>query len=134
MRLVIDSNVWISALVFGGNPRKLLELVVRQGHTIVASEEIFSETRRVLNNKFPDFVDDFEKLIVVLKPHMSMAKLGSIDVKVSRDPNDDYIIETALTGGAKYIVSGDKDLLELNNYQEIIICDPKSAINALTSA
>ena len=65
MRLVVDSNVWISALVFGGNPRKLLELVAQEGHFIVTCEELFTETRRILHTKFPDFINDFDNLLSI---------------------------------------------------------------------
>lgn len=131
MRIVIDSNVWISALVFGGKPRKLLESVIRQGHTVVVSEEIYTETRRVLHKKFPDFVGDFEELIVILQPFTEKVKLGSVSIKISRDSGDDFIIETAVIGRAKIIVSGDKDLLVVGKYKNIQIGDTKSILKLL---
>ncbi len=133
MRLVIDSNVWISALVFGGNPRKLFETIVKNGHAIIISEELFTEIRRVLHQKFPDFVVDFEELILVLKPLSTGVRLGSLNIKICRDPADDYIIETAVIGGAEYIVSGDNDLLVIGHYENINICNVKSALGLLSS-
>ena len=59
MRIVIDSHIWISALVFGGKPRCIFERAVVDGWTIITSEEIFTEVRRILTAKFVDFVDDF---------------------------------------------------------------------------
>ena len=53
MQIVIDSTVWVSALVFGGNPRKVFERVVGEGHTLVISQEILSETRIVTGKQFP---------------------------------------------------------------------------------
>ena len=131
MRIVIDSNVWISALVFGGNPRKLLETIVRNGHEVVVSEEIFTETRRILHKKFPDFIEDFKDLIEVLKPFTHTVKLGSVTVKISRDSADDFILETAIIGNTKYIVSGDKDLLVLDEYKDIRICNAKTILTLL---
>ncbi len=63
--VVVDSNVWISALVFGVAPRRVFETVVREGLRLVASAEILTETRRVVAAKFPDFADDLETLLAV---------------------------------------------------------------------
>ena len=131
MRLVIDSNIWISALVFGGNPRKLFEKVVTEGHRIVVCEELFTETRRILHKKFPRFIQDFEELILALEPLTEKVKLGSISIKMSRDSGDDFLIETAVIGDTDYVISGDRDLLVLGKYENIIICDVRSVLGIL---
>lgn len=125
MQIVIDSTVWVSALVFGGNPRKVFERVVGEGHTLVISQEILSETRRIFFSKFPDFVDDFEALIIALAGRSKYVELGACRVDVSRDPDDNKVIETALGGAVRCIISGDKDLLVLKKYQDIRIITPK---------
>ncbi len=124
MKVVIDSNVWISALVFGGKPRFIFEQAVSEGWTIVASEEIFTEVRRILIVKFPDFVEDFESFQIVLQPYINKVRLGHIKVVVSRDEDDNRVIETALTGDASHIITGDKDLLVLSQYKKIVIVNP----------
>lgn len=124
MRVVIDSNVWLSALVFGGNPRRIFEKCINEGHIIVVSEGLLTEIRRILASKFPDFADDFEALLVALRPRLLYIQLGAISVDVSRDPDDNMVIETALIGFAKYIISGDKDLLVLKSYKKVDIVDP----------
>lgn len=124
MRIVIDSNVWISALVFGGNPRKILEKTVTDGWIIIMSEEILTEIRRILDKKFPDFVDDFEAFYAILLPRMMVVPLGRIRVNVSRDEDDNRIVETAMIGKAPYIISGDKDLLVIETYEGIRIMTP----------
>lgn len=124
MRIVIDSNVWISALVFGGKPRRIFERVVADGWTIIASEEIFTEVRRVLAVKFVDFVEDFESFQAVLQPYVIKIKLGSMRVAVSRDEDDNRVIETAIIGDASHIITGDKDLLVLLKYNQIDIITP----------
>ena len=125
MRLVIDSNVWISALVFGGMPRQVLELCVRNGHRIVLSPELITEVRRILHTKFPNFEIDFEALLAALALNIEIVQLGSIEVHASRDTDDDKVIETAVVGQAEYIVSGDKDLLDPMRYKGIQIVKPK---------
>jgi putative PIN family toxin of toxin-antitoxin system len=131
MRLVIDSNVWVSALVFGGKPRKVFESVIRDGHVLIGSEAILDETRRILHDKFSDFSQDFEDLATILESHLLRVKPGTLEVKISRDPDDDIVLETAALGRADYIVTGDKDLLVLGQYGESKIIMPADFVNCL---
>jgi putative PIN family toxin of toxin-antitoxin system len=124
MKIVIDSNVWISALVFGGKPRHIFERAIADGWTIIVSEEIFTEVRRVLTIKFTDFLDDFESFQAILQTYTTKVKLGSVKVSACRDEDDNRVIETALIGNAEYIISGDKDLLDLLKYKKITITNP----------
>lgn len=131
MKIVIDSNVWISALVFGGNPRRIFERAIIEGWTIVVSEEIFTEVRRVLTDKFSDFVDDFESFQAVLQPHTTIVQLGRIRVAISRDEDDNRVIETAIIGDVSHIITGDKDLLVLLKYKKISILTPSDFLENL---
>ena len=128
MRIVIDSNVWISALVFGGNPRRVLERCVQDGIGIVLSDAITTEVRRNLGRKFADFLPDFEALLVALNSRIVYVTLGSLDIDVCRDPDDNRVLETAVLGKASYIISGDKDLLILGEYDGIRIILPTDDI------
>lgn len=125
-RIVIDSNVWISALVFGGGPRQVFETVVRDGLRVVVSVEILTEIRRVVAAKFPEFVDDVETLLGVLHDDLDTVPLGAITVEVSRDPDDNRVLETAILGGAAVIVTGDRDLLVLGTYEGVTITTPQT--------
>lgn len=122
--IVIDSNVWISALVFGGNPRRVFEQVIQASVSIVISPEIETEIRRNLYAKFPDFIEDFDELLYILRNHIQYVKLGLVEVTASRDADDNRVLETALLGRANYIVSGDNDLLSLVNYSDVTIITP----------
>lgn len=133
MRVVIDSNVWISALVFGGQPRRVLELCASYGHDIVLSPEIITETRRVVAAKFVDFAIELEALLAVLALRTRMTTLGAVRVGVCRDPDDNRVLETALLGQAGYIISGDRDLLSLGKYEQIGIVSPAAAVQLLSS-
>jgi putative PIN family toxin of toxin-antitoxin system len=124
-RLVIDSNVWISALVFGGAPRQVFETIVHDGLRLVTSAEILTEVRRVVGVKFPEFIDDVEALIAVIHDQLDSVALGSITIDVCRDPDDNRVLETAIIGDAAGIVSGDKDLLVLGGYDGVAIVTPK---------
>ena len=122
--IVIDSNVWISALIFGGNPGKILKLFVDNKVEVVMSEEIITELRRIIINKFPLFVNSLNLLEASLRKDTVFVQLGSMTIDASRDVDDNRIIETAYIGKAQYIISGDKDLLVLKKYEDIKILNP----------
>lgn len=124
MRIVIDSNVWISALVFGGRPSAILKKTVHEGWTIVISEEILTEVRRTLHKKFTNFIDDFEDLYAAMQPRVVIVKLGGLKVSICRDDDDNRVIETALIGDVSHIISGDKDLLAIGIHQDITMISP----------
>ena len=124
MIIVLDTNVWVSAMVFGGNPRSVLQQVSTQDILIGISEEILSEIRRILHSKFPTFVPKFENLFLSLQPKLSFATRGAIQIDICRDPKDNMVLETAVIAGAKFIISGDSDLLTLKRYKNITILSP----------
>ncbi len=120
----MDTNVWISALVFGGRPRKVFEQIVQDGHVLIISEAILTEIRRILHTKLSDYVQDFEDLLIGLQLRITLVELGSVTIDICRDPDDNRVFETAVIGRAEVIVSGDKDLLVLNEYRRIQIISP----------
>jgi len=120
--------------VFGGKPRKLLDSVADRSITIVIAEELLTETRRIIVSKFPDFLEDLQRIEKLLKRDGILVKLGSINVTVSRDPDDDKFIETAILGGCQYIVSGDKDLLTLESYENIQIVTVATFLDILNDS
>lgn len=121
MRIVLDSNIWISALVFGGAPRRVIERAISEGIVLVSSAEISSEVHRILRRKFPEFVDDFDALQAALSGSLLSVPLGAVTIDACRDPDDNRILETAVIGTAAAIISGDKDLLVLGRYEAIAI-------------
>ena len=117
--IVIDSNVWISALVFGGNPRKVFEAILQRGDYLIVSSELLNEIRRTLHRKFPYSLDDFEALLIAVSHLVITVTLGSLTITVCRDPDDNKILETAVLGQSAYLISGDNDLLTLHPYESI---------------
>ena len=124
LRIVIDTNVFISAIVFGGKPRQIIDLIAEDAVIIVIAEEIATEIRRIIVEKFPDFLEDLAKIERLLEEDAEWVKLGFHTIGISRDPDDDKFIETAVTGQAEYIISGDEDLLNLELYRNIRIMQP----------
>lgn len=135
MRLVLDTNIVVSGLVWGGTPRKLLDLARDKHVTLFTSSELLDELADVLGRgKFAamlasrDITPEF-----LMQRYGMLAKLvqpQSIERTV-RDPDDDAVLACALAAQAHIIVTGDNDLLVLNPFQNIQIL---SAANALTMA
>ena len=124
MRVVIDTNVFISAIVFGGKPRRVINLVADDSVTLIMAEAIITEIRRIIVSKFPNFLEDLMRVEKLLEQDAEWVKLGFNTERITRDPNDDKFIETAVIGSCHYIISGDKDLLDLKEYMGIKILSP----------
>lgn len=124
LRVVIDTNVLISGIVFGGTPERLVRMFVDGSIDTVISEELLTELRRTINRRFPNFVPRLDELEVSLRAEALLVPLGSKTVTICRDPDDNKVIETALIGKCQYIVSGDKDLLDLGSYEGVTVLPP----------
>jgi len=123
MKIVVDTNVLISAFVFGGNAERVLEHVLAS-EELVISEFILNELKRVLNEKF-DISDD--KVNRILTSLSQVALVLSPDIPmptVCRDPDDNNILQLAAFASADFIVTGDKDLLILNSFSTTTIVSP----------
>jgi putative PIN family toxin of toxin-antitoxin system len=130
MRIVADTNVIVSALVFGGLPRRVLEFAQIGRCELFYSEAIQVEVRRVLREKF----DWSEPKVNTVLP--TLWNIGTLVVPrnrisaVSEDPDDDRILECALSARASYVVSGDRHLLRLGAYKSISIVSPREFVEA----
>lgn len=121
MRIVVDTNVIASAVFFGGKPYQLLHYIMEERVDVVASKEIVDEYEEIvlrLKQKYPS-------ISTKIPLHDLLAKFDIIrvtsDIHVSRDPDDDKFISCAVDGKCLYIVSGDSDLLSIENYGDIEI-------------
>ncbi len=123
-QVVLDTNVWISGLVFGGNPEKIIRLFIDGQINVVTSEELLSELRRKIAELFPLFLPNLGLLEESIREDALVVKLGIVRITASLDATDNVFIETAVTGNAESIISGDKDLLVLGSYKHINILKP----------
>lgn len=123
-RIVIDTNVLISGIVFGGKSRQILDLLAEQSVIVIVAEEILTELRRKISSKFPEFIEDLNKVELLLKRDTVLIKLGATHINISRDTDDNKFIEAAILGKCSFIVTGDKDLLVLKSYENIRIVKP----------
>ena len=113
MRIVLDTNILISGVFFRGKERDLLELWFSGKFDVICTEEIFEEYSEVLT-RFTEKSggSKHQKITDIIAKNCLFIK-NVYNEKYSRDPDDDKFINCAVSGGAKYIVSGDKDLLVL---------------------
>jgi|ERR1035437_5488316 putative PIN family toxin of toxin-antitoxin system len=130
-QVVIDTNVWISGLIFGGNPEKVIRHFIDGNIIVITSEELLSELRRKITKRFPLFISSLASLDASIRERAMIVQLGSIRINASRDVDDNKFIETAVIGNASYIVSGDKDLLVLENYKDITILKPADFLRTI---
>lgn len=122
LRIVLDTNVLVSAAVFSGKPRELVTLAAKRKFVLIASEEIVDEFTEVLGR--PQFKKTRLEIRTARNALLMAAKLYKVMSKrkvVKEDPDDDVVINTALDARADYIVSGDPHLLRLSVYKGIKI-------------
>jgi len=125
LRIVFDSNVYISALLFKGVPGKILEMARKDKITLIVSDEIIAETERILEDKFKWPRHNIDKFIRRLSDISENIRPDiKIDIIKERE-SDNRILECAVYGDANLIVSGDKHLLKLKSYKNIPIVRPK---------
>ena len=135
MRIVLDTGIFISALISRNTPPDILYSAwLKRLIHLVTSDAQLEEIERVLSYK------KLERFIQVREATLLLDNVGSIaevltnlpSVTLSPDPDDNMIIATALEGRANYLVSGDKkDLLSLGRVQNIPIITPREAVEYL---
>jgi uncharacterized protein len=116
-----DTNLYISALNYGGRPEELLELGRSGAVRLAISDEIMGEVRRVLREKFAWEAQRIERAADGLTSFTERVTPTQRLQVVKADPDDDRILECAVASGSSVIVSGDRHLLDLGQYQGIPI-------------
>ena len=121
MKIVIDTNVVISGVFFGGKSRMILEAAADGKLSVCASAEILSEYYEVTDEMISRGQGHFSRdvLLPLISAIEIIIPLSSFSI--CRDPDDNKFIECAADSGALYIVSGDKDLLDIQEYNGIRI-------------
>jgi len=121
IKVVFDTNIFISAILTPGNPRKLIDLARERKIMLFTSEFIIWEIERILRTKLNM---DTPQILVILNSVREISLFVSPVVVISaieRDKSDNRILECAVEAKAEYIVSGDEHLLSLGRYGEISI-------------
>lgn len=123
--VALDTNVLVAAVVFGGAPRRVMEAVIQGQLRIALSRPLLEELLSVLEgSKFqmpPQttqlLADELVAIATIVHPRRKITA-------ISRDPDDDRVLDCAVAANAAYIISGDDDLLTLRKYRAIRIMSP----------
>jgi len=129
MRVILDTNVILSALFFGGIPGRILRAYQDEKITLVLSPEILEEYRITAERLAQKFDVEYEALLEWIAIHSEMISSGELAEPVCADPDDDKFVACALASDAKIICSGDKHLLNVNGYQGIEVLKPRPFAN-----
>ena len=125
MKLVLDTNVLIAALVARGTCSDLLEHCVRQ-HIVVSSPSLLNELRDVLEKKFSQRAIDVRAALQLFTETFTLVKPHPLDPPVCRDRDDDVVLASALAGECAAIITGDQDLLILSPFRGIQVLAPSA--------
>ena len=124
-KVVLDTSVLISGILFGGNARQILELVIQGKIDAYISPAIFTEFREVLirskfglsHEKCFSIAKEIEDIFCFVFPQVT------VDL-IKDDPDDNIILECVLAADVKYIITGDPHLLNLASFEKIKIISP----------
>ena len=135
LKVVLDTNIWLSGIFWRGNPYKIIKLAEQKKIEIFITNAILEELVDVLNKeiKFQKHMKnlgyDIEQLIGSI---LNITKLTSPKERlniIKQDPDDNRILECAVSSNADYIISGDKHLLSLKEFEGIEIIKAKNFLD-----
>jgi len=132
MKIVLDANVIIAAFAARGLCESIMEVCLSD-HEILLCDELLEEILKILRLKIKlstKIVDDIGDLLM---EQVSMIDPVPLSPDICRDPDDIKVLGLAVAGSANYIVTGDKDLLVLEEFQGIPILNPRAFSRLLHS-
>ena len=135
MKVLLDTNIWISGLLWGGNPRKIIQLAIAEQILLYSSKLLIDELQATL--AYPKLQRRLKKLEITAEEllvevyrliQLSQPILLS-NIPDLRDSKDKIVLETALSVPVQIIISGDEDLLVLGQFQNIPILTTKQFLD-----
>ena len=109
MKILIDTNILISAVLFPNSKIAKVVIYVSDFYEIVLTQQIIEEFRRIINKKFSSKIDCIEELLNELD--YELLETNYLDKIKMRDPNDEPILNAALSNDVDFILTGDNDFL-----------------------
>ncbi len=117
LRVVLDTNVLVSAAIDDGKPRFLL-LMLLEEHTVISSKQMLVELSEVLSrDKFRVNGSQLNRYLKILTDKCKIVKDNTRFQVILVDPDDDLVLNAAYTGKADFIVTGDQHLLALKSFK-----------------
>ena len=133
MRVLLDTNVVVSAVLFGGVPKQCLRRGLAGDFELVTATGLLDELEHVLLDRFglPREAAAFIRGDLALAAEVvAPARVEAI----SCDAGDDLVLAAAREGRADYVVTGDRDLLDLGRYGSVAILPPRAFLDRLDPA
>jgi len=130
LKIVMDTNVFVSGVFFSGPPYQILKAWQSGEFELVVSQDILDEYRRVgeiLAEERPNI--DLNPILNFVIEHAKVYKPARLEGAVCEDPDDDKFFACALASGSKVIVSGDKHLLKVSGYEGIEVLKPREFVD-----
>ena len=131
VRVVLDTNVFISSIFWKGDSHRIVELATDRIIEVYTSPEILTELEKVLKRDFeedPEFIE--RQIALILEYSKIIRPINKVNI-VKDDPDDNKIIECALTAKARYIVSSDHHLFSLKEVLGIKILKPREFLETI---
>lgn len=130
MRIVVDTNVFVSGVFFSGPPHRILEAWRSRTIDLVLSSEILDEYERVGRMLALQFSGvDLSPFLQLLATHAHLVKAAPMEQQICTDPDDDMFLACALAGHVRLIVTGDRALLNASGYHGIRIVRPRTFVS-----
>jgi len=120
IKVTLDSNILISAIVYGGKPEKVFRLILEKKIIAYISLVIIAEVIEVLTKKFRFNQIKLRQTERKIRKNLRVINPTQI-INIVRDPDDNRVLEAAVEGNCDFIITGDKDLLGLEKYKNIKI-------------
>ena len=124
MRVFVDTNVLVSALATRGLSADVLRLILAE-HELVTGEVILTELARVLERQFGAPPDLIRSALGMLKEHTVVPRPAEPAPVPTTDPDDRWVLASAMAGEADVLVTGDRDLLDLGDEAPLPILAPR---------
>lgn len=127
--VILDTNVILSGVLYGGNPKALLDAVQEEKIALYMSSSLEWEVEEKLIQKFQvraSFLETVKKIF-----SHAVYVIPQEKVTACKDPKDNFLLELAQASQADYLVSGDTDLLVLSSWQSTQIIRPAEAVKTL---
>lgn len=119
-KVVLDTNVIISAVGFGGKPGQVFLMALEEEILAVTSETLLAEVQEILIKKLAMSSSDVELTMAEIEDKFQVIAPKK-SLHIVRDEDDNRVLEAALEGNCDFIVTGDRDLLDLGKYKNIKI-------------
>lgn len=129
-KIVVDTNVFISGVLFGGNPQKIIEAWLNKKYIFCLSPELKAEILNKLQGKFLISIYTLQTIGRSLEAKTEKY-IPKKKIFICKDPTDNFLLELADEAQADYLISGDKLVLKLKQYNKTKILSPKDFLKLL---